>query len=583
MRSKAAPSMIDDASELSDGPGRIGQSLDADVCIIGAGAAGITLAMDLAGTGLAVLLVESGGMKAEKAVQRLYEGAVADERMHSEPHRYRQRRFGGSTTIWGGRCVPLDDIDFEPRDYISSSGWPIDGETLRPFYERANRICEAGEFEYRAGRALGAPLRPMIQGFVSDHFSTDTLERFSCPTDFGWRYSRKLRDARNVRVLLHANLAKLNFHSNGKAVESLLLTTLDQKRITVRAAQVVLAAGGLETPRILLASREKWSSGVGNQHDLVGRYYMCHIAGTLGTLKQNGPDRVWHGYDVTDDGIYCRRRLALRAQAQRQHRVGNFIARLHHPRITDPEHRTAVLSALQLAKGLISYEYGKRLHGGERMTWRSWRQHVRNVLTGPGEVIAFGLHMLRDRFLATRKFPSVIIKSTAGHYSLDFHAEQEPSASSRVTLTDERDELGMPRLLVDWRYTAQDITTVREAVRLLAADLQSSGTGTFEYDPDSIELESTRYGAYGGHHLGTARMGNDPRTSVVDANCRIHGLDNLFIAGGSVFPTSSQANPTLTIVALALRLAAHLQARSAQQRPAVIVPDSASRSVAQSR
>src|SRR5262249_9827392 len=159
----------------------------------------------------------------------------------------------------------------------------------------------------------------------------------------------------------------------------------------------------------------------------------------------------------TEEGIYCRRRLALTAQTQRQHRLGNFIARLHHPRITDPEHRTAVLSALQLAKGLISYEYGKRLHGGERMSWRAWMQHVRNVVSAPGEVLAFGHHMLRDRFLATRKFPSVIIQSTAGHYSLDFHAEQEPDPASRVSLTEQRDELGMPRLRIDWRYTAQDM------------------------------------------------------------------------------------------------------------------------------
>jgi choline dehydrogenase-like flavoprotein len=567
--------MIDDASVLS-----AGESLDADVCIVGAGAAGITLALELIGSGLQVLLIESGGLKAEKDVQKLYEGAVTDERMHSEPHRYRQRRFGGSTTIWGGRCVPLDDIDFEPRDYMSSAGWPIDARTLLPFYQRANRLCEAGEFQYHAPQAFSRPLRPMIDGFVSGNFSTDSLERFSCPTDFGWRYGQRLREARNVRVLLHANLSQLNFHANGTAIESLLLRLLDKKQITVRAARFVLAAGGLEIPRILLANREKWSHGVGNQHDLVGRFYMCHIAGTLGTLKQNGPDRVWHGYDVTDDGIYCRRRIALTAKAQRELRIGNFVARLHHPRITDPQHRTAVLSALQLAKGLISYEYGKRLHGGEGLSLRTWMQHLRNVVTGPGEVIAFGHHMLRDRFLASRKFPSVIIKSTAGHYSLDFHAEQEPNAASRVGLSEKRDELGMPQLLVDWRYTRQDIATVKEAVRLLAADLQTSGVGTFEYDPESVELESTRYGAYGGHHLGTARMGSDPRTSVVDASCRIHGIDNLFVAGGAVFPTSSQANPTLTIVALALRLAAELKAQAARERPAIIAVDSASRSVA---
>jgi choline dehydrogenase-like flavoprotein len=564
--------MIDDASELGDGA-----SLDTDVCIVGAGAAGITLALELAGSRLGVLLVESGGIEAEEAVQKLYEGHVADERMHSEPHRYRQRRFGGSTTIWGGRCVPLDAIDFEQRDYLSSSGWPIDLATLQPFYPRANQICEAGEFQYSAAKAFDRPLRPMIDGLCSEHFSTDTLERFSCPTDFGARYAHKLRAASNVRVLLHANLTNLNFHPNGAALESVSLQTLDRKRITVRCRQVVMAAGGLEVVRLLLANTDKWPNGVGNQHDVVGRYYMCHIAGTIGTLKQPGPDRVWHNYDVTDDGIYCRRRLALTAETQRKQRIGNFIGRLHHPRITDPQHRTAVLSALQLAKGMISYEYGKRLHGGEIMSWGNWGRHVRNVLGGVGELMAFGHHMARDRFLAARKFPSVIVKSTAGHYSLDFHAEQEPCAVSRVGLSEARDELGMQRLLIDWRYTPQDVATVREAVRLLAEDIGRSGIGVFEYDPASIEVEITRYGAYGGHHLGTTRMGTDPRSSVVDANCRVHGVDNLFIAGGSVFPTSSQANPTLTIVALAARMAQHLRSTAAAERPTPILADAAAR------
>jgi choline dehydrogenase-like flavoprotein len=558
--------MIDDALELNDG-----ETIAADICIVGAGAAGITLALELAGTGVSVLLLESGGLKPEKHSQRLYEGAVAEERLHSPPHRYRQRRFGGTTTIWGGRCVPFDAIDFEARDYIPLSGWPFDRDALAPFYPRANELCEAGAFQYRAEEAFARPLRPVMAGFHSAHFTTDSLERFSCPTDFGARYASRLREARNVRVLLHANLTQVRFHPNSAAVESLVVRTLTGKRFTARAARVVLATGGLEVARLLLANRDVWTQGIGNRHDVVGRYYMCHIAGTIGTLKLRVPgENVWHGYDITDDGIYCRRRLALSAPSQRQLRIGNFIARLHHPRITDPSHRTAVLSALQLAKGLISYEYGKRLHGEERSGLRTWMRHVRNVLSAPGEVLAFGHHMVRDRFLAARKFPSIIVKSAAGHYSLDFHAEQRPIGSSRVSLIEARDALGLPRVIVDWRYTSGDIDTVREAVRLLAADIQHAGIGTFEYDPASIELEMARYGAYGGHHLGTTRMGTDPRTSVVDANCRVHGLENLYIAGGAVFPTSSQANPTLTVVALAARLAAYLRAAAAGERTTVI-------------
>jgi choline dehydrogenase-like flavoprotein len=163
--------------------------------------------------------------------------------------------------------------------------------------------------------------------------------------------------------------------------------------------------------------------------------------------------------------------------------------------------------------------------------------------------------------LAERKFPSIIVRSRTNLFSLDFHAEQAPNPESRVTLADDRDALGMSRLLVDWRYTRGDVESVAQTLALLAADLRAQGIGSFDYDPAGVEEEMTRYGAYGGHHIGTVRMGASPRSSVVDSQCRVHGVANLFVASAAVFPTSSQANPTLTIVALALRLAAHLAGR----------------------
>jgi choline dehydrogenase-like flavoprotein len=400
----------------------------------------------------------------------------------------------------------------------------------------------------------------MMAGFTSTHFSTDSLERFSCPTDFGRRYAHKLREADNVRVVLHANVTAIRLDAAGTHVESLEVRTLAGGRLGVRARHVVLAAGGLEVARLLLASRDRHPRGIGNAYDAVGRYYMCHLAGTIGTLRFNGPlSAVHHGYDRADDGVYCRRRLALNARTQRHEGIGNFIARLHHPRITDPAHRNAVLSLLFLAKALIPYEYARRLHGDDSVSAAGWLRHAGNVAARPFDALAFALHMLRDRKLAERKFPSIIIRSRANLFSLDFHAEQQPNPQSRVTLGDDLDGLGMPRLRVDWRYTGGDVDTVARSLALLQADLAASGIGRFDYDPTSVEREMTRYGAYGGHHIGTARMGTDPRTSVVDADCRVHGVDNLHVASAAVFPTSSQANPTLTIVALALRLASHLR------------------------
>lgn len=550
--------MIDSARDLEDG-----SLLNADVCIVGAGAAGIAVALDLLDSGLDVLLLEAGGLEGDAATQALYRGEVADERLHSPPDRYRERRFGGSSTIWGGRCMPLDPIDFEPRDFIADSGWPIGFDDVAPYYPRANRLCEAGEFAYTAGEAFDAPTRPMIEGFSSEHFTTGSLERFSCPTDFGSRYGHRLRNARNTRVLLHANVTALHLAESGERVDRVRIQTLEGRTLHARARHFVLAAGGLEVVRLLLASRDREPAGVGNRHDVVGRYYMCHIAGTIGSIRFHGPvSSIHHGYDISDEGIYCRRRLALTAETQRRHRLANFIARLHHPRITDPAHRNAVLSLLFLARPLVPYEYAKRLYGDERSSARDWMRHIVNVAQRPMDAAAFAWHMLRDRRLADRKFPSIIIHSRANLFSLDFHSEQRPLRSSRVQLSGELDALKMPRLRIDWRYCPDDVDSVSRSIGLLASDLAASGVGRMDYAPQSVEAEMTRYGAYGGHHIGTARMGDDPRTSVVDRECKVHGVANLFIASSAVFPTSSQANPTLTVIALALRLASRLRALS---------------------
>jgi len=550
--------MILDANDLPDGT-----SLQADICIIGAGAAGIAMALRFIGDRRQVLVLESGGLKPERATQDLYAGTVVDERLHSPPDRYRQRRFGGTTTIWGGRCMPLDPIDFEARDYLPHSGWPIGLSDLAPYYPDANTLCEAGEFKYTVEEAFEPPPRPMIEGFSSPNFTTDSIERFSCPTDFGARYGGRLREAANVRVLLHANVTSLQLEESGQRVRAARVRTLRGRGFEVSAARFVLATGGLEVARLLLASRDVQPQGIGNRHDAVGRYYMCHLAGTVGALTIDRPlGAVWNGYDVSDEGVYCRRRIALTAAAQRQHGIGNFIARLHHPRITDPAHRNAILSLLYLAKFMIPYEYGKRLHGEERASFSTWLRHVGNVAAGPFDAAGFALHMLKDRKFAQRKYPSIIIKPKANLFSLDFHGEQQPNPSSRVSLGETVDALGMPRLSIDWRYTALDVDTVGRSLALLQSDLRRGGVGELEFDPASLEGEITRYGAYGGHHLGTARMGTDPRTSVVDGDCRVHGVGNLFVAGAAVFPTSSQANPTLTIVALAMRLAQTLKGES---------------------
>lgn len=541
--------MITDVEDLPDG-----FALEADICIVGAGPVGISLALKLADGKRRVLLLEGGGPGVEPDSQALYRGQVDAAGLHPPTDHYRERRYGGSSTIWGGRTMPYDAIDFEARPYMKHSGWPVDLTALLPFYDEATRLCEAGRAAFTIETAFDEPRRPMIEGFEGEDFTTNTLERFSCPTDFGRRYRHRLEAAEGLHLVMHANVTAIERAESGGRVAGLAVRSLSGHAGRVTAGRTILALGGLETARLLLASR------FGEGLPAVGRYYMCHIAGTIGSLKFDGPrGAVWNGYDVADDGTYCRRRFALKPETQRRLGIGNFVARLHHPRIPDPRHRNGILSALYLAKPIIPYEYRKRLHGDEAGDLGIWLRHAANVALDLPDTVGFVWHMLRDRKFAERKFPSIVIRSKANYFSLDFHAEQQPDPDSRILLTDETDALGMPRLKADWRYGRGDIDTVSRALALLAGDIERSGVGRFDYDPDSVEQEMTRYGAYGGHHIGTARMGSDPSVSVVDADCRVHGMGDLYVAGSSVFPTSSQANPTLTAIALALRLADHLE------------------------
>jgi choline dehydrogenase-like flavoprotein len=545
----------------------------ADVCIVGGGAAGISLALSLSGQGLKIVLLESGEMREHAPTQALYAGEVADEKLHSPLDKYRQRRLGGSTAIWGGRCVPFDPIDFEKRAHVPHSGWPITYDDLLPFYPQANALSEAGRFAYDANEALGADTPPMFRGFDSDVVSTHSLERFSCPTHFGTRYERRLRVAPDIHVLLGANCTNINLAGSARAVDELEVTTLAGRRFRVAVRAAVLATGGLETARLLLASRNTDPAGLGNEHDVVGRYYMCHIAGNVGTLLVRGSTKdVRHGYEVTPEGIYARRRLGIDPQAQREHGLTNVVARLHFPRITDPRHRNGVLSGLYLARRLISYEYAKRLNDGAPPSASLYARHLLNVVSDPIDTSAFLAHWLTRRTLAQRKFPSVILRNRSNRFSLEIHAEQIPNAASHVALTDRLDALGMPQLRVDWRYSSADIEAVRRMLDLMAVEFERSGVAQLDYDRDTLEEDLMRFGAYGGHHVGTARMGTDPRTSVVDADCRVHSVRNLYVAGSAVFPTSSQANPTLTLAALSLRLGQHLarQLRRESQPQAIV-------------
>lgn len=534
-------------------------SLRFDICIVGGGAAGLTLAASLIDSGLSVAVLEAGGRKPDAKGLDAYKGEVADAKAHPFLHHFRVRAIGGASRIWGGRCIPYDTADFAVRPWVSGPGWPIGWQTLEPYYIAAQEAAEAGPFDYDPASALPARPAEFAPGLDGALVRT-TLERFSKPTDFWRRYGDVLTAADNVHVLLNAPATAVRLAADGGSVDHVEVAAQDGRRAKVFARRYVVAMGGLETTRLLLASNDVRPAGIGNDHDHLGRYYMSHLAATSGVVTFNGdPSRINYDYEKDASGAYVRRRLWLTDKAQREIQGLNVIFRTHLPDPADPAHGDPILSAMYLVKDLVLYEYSRKMREG-RGGWGVRLKHVGNILAHPVRLARFAWGWVRDRNLAERKMPSVVLGSPQNRYPIEFHAEQSPNPDSRLTLIADRDAYGMPRLRVDWRVNDADLEALRRAYALFAAELERTGVGRLDYSPDDVAERALAEGAYGGHHLGTTRMSVRPEDGVVDTDLRVHGVDNLYVASGSVLPTSSQANPTLTILALSLRLGDRLKA-----------------------
>ncbi|MBO9710958.1 MAG: GMC family oxidoreductase [Caulobacter sp.] len=561
--------MIIDARTLEEG-----RLLEAELCIVGAGAAGLSLAAEFAAAGRDVVVLEAGGDKQTPQSQEIYEGELERDYPHPPPHMYRQRRLGGSTTIWGGRCVPFDPIDFEARDYVPLSGWPFGYEDLVPFYRRAQAYLDAGEFAYDAGEALPAEQRAFVEGFSDPDVGDQTLERFSLPTNL----FKKLRDSLvahpNVTVVSNAACLRLKTRDGRRVVGAECVTGADRS-LSVVARRYVVAAGGMESVRLLFNSNDEHKAGLGNPHDVLGRYYMCHVEASIGTLRLTPAGRgVRYGFDRTRDGVYVRRKFIIGADAQRRLGMLNFSARLHHASVIDPDHGDPILSSMFLAKQFLLPEYRRKFSVLEHDSRRRSSQgaafmasHLRNIVLGSPRLALFTADWTWRRYLVERKLPYVALHSRRGVYPLDVNGEQAPNFDSRLTLGASRDRHDQPRIRVDWRMNELDVHSVAAGLRLMRDRFDASGCGTVEFDDATLEDQVRESVPVGGHHIGGARIGATARQGVVDADLKVHDIDNLFVASAAVFPTSSHANPTLTLVALGMRLADHLKAVSAKSTP----------------
>ena len=528
----------------------------AAVCIIGAGAAGITLACEFDGCGFPVLLLEAGGLKPDAALIDHYNGTASP--LHPDLTQYGRMAFGGTTSIWGGRCVPFDPIDFERRDYIANSGWPITYGELARYYPRALEYCDAGRFDFTASGSF-RKLTPTISGFQGGHVVLDDcIERYSLPTNFGTRYRKKIERSVNVTALLNARCVKLNKRIGEDRIESIEIVDQAGRRRTIHAERFVLATGGIETARLLLISNGG-GDGLGNHNDKVGRYYACHFETRVGKVVPHGAT-VSFKFQKSDDGIYCRRKLLFTAQAQRQHRLLNTALRLHVPDYSDASHGSAVMSTIFLAKSTLIPEYCNILQQNlPSAAVASVTAHVRNIVTGIPQLLQFTSDYLFRLKLATRKLPYTLVSNADGSYPLEVNCEQTPLESNRIRLGSGVDAHGLRHVHAEWRVSDDDVEAAIRSMLLLRETMNRGGSARLILDETTLRERIAASPPLGGHHLGTTRMAATARDGVVDNNCALFEVPNLFVASSAVFPTTGHANPTLTIVALAVRLAAHLK------------------------
>lgn len=509
---------------------------DADLCIVGAGAAGIALAREFIGRAGRVLLIEGGGASREAATDDLYRATMAPGgKPHLGVHEGRARVFGGTTTLWGGQARPLAPIDFEARDWVMDSGWPFSGAELLAYHQRAGAILGLRDvdFDEDLHGVFGVP-RPGFDPGIVEHI----YSRWAPQPNFAIMYQRALAAAENVCVVRRANVSQLLLAADGSRLEGVELRALGGKTTTVRAKVYVVCAGGIETARLLLASNRTQPAGVGNRHDLVGRYFQDHLSVRWADFVPTDRARI----DALFNSFFRGRTkyyplLAASEAFQRRRRTLNISAAVVMD--TPPD------SGLEVVRRVFRTARERR--------WKdlAGAETARLLTRAPEIVRAAGRILVRRRSYADPR-AALYLGSTI---------EQEPDARSRVTLGAETDALGMPRAVVDWRLTPLVRQTLAAFAEEVSAEFARVGLGRVAPYPwvwqEDGPWAEQMHDVY--HHIGTARMHTDPRRGVVDADCRVHGVDNLYLASSAVFPTGGHSNPTFTLLLLCFRLADRLK------------------------
>jgi choline dehydrogenase-like flavoprotein len=500
----------------------------ADICIIGSGAAALAMLTRMYATNLRVLVLEGGGEHVTPENQLLND-VITPYHPFDGARTGRFRVFGGSTIRWGGQALPLDQMDFKKRDWVSHSGWPISYETVAAYYPEVDHFLNVEPVSYRERAYDLSNDKPL----PADENLQLRFSKWSPTPNLRNQYREQIGKSSNVVLIKNASVTTITLTDNHRSVQSLTIKNQANKTGQVRAKQVVLACGGIENARLLLASNQQLAHGVGNAQDLVGRYLQDHPNTEVGTLFPSSlKQQAYLNY------FYIKKtrilpRLFISEDFLTRNKVLNTNAYIQYQSADD--------DAFSIAKEL----YRKQARG------------------------EFSLHEVKLALRLTKKLPQLIetakqyyfhhkVYTPQGIARVNLMMETPPSPNNRVRLSSELDTLGMPKAIIEWQIDALMRQTLLACTSLVGEYFARAGLGELQLDDWLNQDDWAAHIKDAKHHIGTTRMASSPSEGVVDENCLVHGVANLYIAGSSVFPTSGHSNPTSTLLALALRLADHL-------------------------
>ena len=501
-----------------------GSLIEGDVCIVGAGAAGISMALEWINAPHRIILLEGGGFEYDPQVQELYAGKTTGQPYYPLKSA-RLHYFGGTTGHWAGYCSPFDEIDFIKRDWVAHSGWPITRKDLDPFYARAQKNPELGPYEYDV--AYWQKRDPALISLPLDEKVVwNKMWQFSPPTQFGIKYKDAIVKARNIHLYTYANVTDIKADEKVSSIEEVTVKNHAGKTLRVKAKYFVLACCSIQNARLLLAANSQAPKGLGNDNDNVGRYFMEHLELKSAELHLARPNPL--KLYMIDFGVTkARAELAITKEKQEEHKILNG---------------TVSLTPLEFTKNL-------------KPMIEIWKDDdPRKNLDS----------MLSAFQRAGQEAASISPEITNKSFELFTRIEQAPNPASRITLDRDKDALGMPRAMLHWELTAFEKRSIRTIYELIGQQVGIAGIGRvklMEFLEDANDHSWPSFAGAGWHHMGTTRMSDDPKDGVVDANCKVHGISNLFTAGASNYVTAAAPNPTLTVIALTLRLSDHLKQR----------------------